>query len=288
MDKTESNTAEVVIKLSNSKESDKENKKKQSETYKIEITSNYSLQEKFQKFMKIRKEKRKIKSCAVEEKLSTKNSSFRANPTRMKSLRKKFIDRAICYLGTPYAKKYMKDNHPLYKSRLFLDCCGLVRQCVNDLSEEFGFRLGRWNQAYQFDILPDPIDFKDLKPGDLIFYEATHYKEKGWKDQPHNLVHVEIYLGDYNQKKTSGKKSQRTIASREKRGVVDIYDTFEFVSDNYYDIKYYFKSIDPWLKGINQSYCAEHKWNDELGDISKIAGRFSLFDEEESFYFLKK
>jgi hypothetical protein len=27
------------------------------------------------------------------------------------------------------------------------DCCALVRRCVADLREEFGFTLGRWNQV---------------------------------------------------------------------------------------------------------------------------------------------
>ena len=37
---------------------------------------------------------------------------------------------------------------PTYHSSLFLDCCGLVRQVLRDLKEEFGFAIGRWNQAY--------------------------------------------------------------------------------------------------------------------------------------------
>jgi len=42
---------------------------------------------------------------------------------------------------------------PYHNAPLFLDCCALVRQCVNDLKEEFGFTLGPWNQAYQVKIV---------------------------------------------------------------------------------------------------------------------------------------
>ena len=96
----------------------------------------------------------------------------------MENLRKKFVNQAISYLGIPYGKIYLKEDNPLYKSEIFLDCCGLVRQCINDLNEDFGFMLGRWNQAYQFDLLPEIIEFNQLKRGDLIFYTATFYKEK--------------------------------------------------------------------------------------------------------------
>ena len=93
-------------------------------------------------------------------------------------LREKFLKQALSYIGTPYAKKYRNEDDPLYNSPLFLDCCGLVRQCVNDLKEDFGFMLNRWNQAYQFDTLPIKLNFEEMKPGDLIFYSATFYPDK--------------------------------------------------------------------------------------------------------------
>jgi hypothetical protein len=112
----------------------------------------------------------------------TKIISFRDNKERMESLREKFVDKALSYLGIPYGKRYLKEDNPLYHSHLFLDCCALVRQCVNDLSEEFGFKLGRWNQCYQLDLLPEKLDFKDMKRGDLVFYTATFYPEKNVKN----------------------------------------------------------------------------------------------------------
>lgn len=66
-----------------------------------------------------------------------------------------------------------------YKSTLFLDCCGLVRRVMRDLEADFGFHLGPWNQAYQYDTLPITIEKKeDMKPGDLVFIAATYVNPK--------------------------------------------------------------------------------------------------------------
>jgi hypothetical protein len=235
-----------------------------------------SLQDNFQNFMKIRKQLRKI--CNNETSKEIKVKPYRNDEEKIKSLRKKFVSQAISYLGVPYAKKYLEESHPLFNSPIFLDCCGLVRQCLNDLSEDFGFVLGRWNQAYQFDILPDNIDFTQMEEGDLIFYEATFYKHKNWKLQPHDLVHVEIFLG--------GKDTpERTIAARDRFGVVEYNDTYQFTSENYYDIKYHFKSINTWLRGVHTSFCKDHKWHDDF--LDNKPNKFSLFSldaEQENKY----
>ena len=50
----------------------------------------------------------------------------------------------------------------------------------------------------------------------------------------------------------------------------------------YYNIKYHFKSIDTWLKGIHKSFCPEHKWHEsdsKLLDRDKL-NKFSAFYEE--------
>lgn len=168
---------------------------------------------------------------------------------RYLKLRTKFIATAKKFIGVPYGKKYLED-HPYYTGGLFLDCCGLVRKTFNSMSNDFGFQLGKWNQCYQFDILPKSIPFSQMKPGDLIFYTAEYYPDKCKKQQLHNVVHVEIFLGE----------GEKTIGSRDSKGVVQIYDTFQFMSENYFNIEYHFKSIDTWLKGIHKSFCKEHLW----------------------------
>ena len=101
----------------------------------------------------------------------TKIKEDRDNPENMQKLRLKFLETAKSLIGIPYGKKYL-EKHPDYDGDLFLDCCGLVRHAVNLLKDDFGFSLGRWNQAYQYDILPDEISFEEMQPGDLIFYSG--------------------------------------------------------------------------------------------------------------------
>ena len=65
-----------------------------------------------------------------------------------------------------------------YNSKIFLDCCGLVRRCVKDLRKEFGFKIGPWNQGYLYDTLPISLSEDEMKPGDLVFISATYFSPK--------------------------------------------------------------------------------------------------------------
>ena len=56
------------------------------------------------------------------------------------------------------------------------------------------------------------------------------------------MVHVEIFLG--------GPTGEQSIGARWHNGVVSVFDSYKFVSKSYYDMKYYFKSIDTWLQGL--------------------------------------
>ena len=94
----------------------------------------------------------------------------------------------------PYAKRYHNPGDPHYDAPLFLDCCALVRQVVYDLREDFGFKLDRWNQAYQYDTLPIDLKFEEMQPGDLIFYSGIYFNTK-CRQQKHNMVHVEVFTG---------------------------------------------------------------------------------------------
>ena len=70
-------------------------------------------------------------------------------------------------------------SDPEYKSKLFLDCCGLVRRVMLNLKSDFGFVIGPWNQAYMYDTLPITVKHEDnMKPGDLVFISATYYASK--------------------------------------------------------------------------------------------------------------
>jgi hypothetical protein len=175
-------------------------------------------------------------------------------------MRKKIIERAKHYYGIPYSRKYHGPDSKFYNYHQYLDCCGLVRQVMRDFQDDLGFTLGPWNQAYQFDMLPKSIPLEEMKPGDLVFLKGIYFPEKKLRPQKHDIVHVEIYVGGEDEK-----QKKATIAARWGKGVVKMFDSFEFVSKNYHSIQYIFKSIDPWLDGICESNCEEHDWNFIVG-----------------------
>ncbi|EGR31540.1 tubulin-tyrosine ligase family protein, putative [Ichthyophthirius multifiliis] len=202
------------------------------------------------------------------------------------NLRKKFTDQCKKYFGVPYHQKYWSEGEEYHNAPLYLDCCGLIRQVVYDLREDFGFSLGRWNQAYQFDVCPQEIEYKDMKPGDLVFISATYYnqrvktqpifkkflnKNKKLKPFAHNMVHVEVFTG--------GETGEQTIGARYQKGVIQYHDSYKFISKNYYDMKYHFRSLDTWLDGICKSQCAQHEWRDDR-DLW-IPDKYSVFASPE-------
>ncbi|CAF0799755.1 unnamed protein product [Rotaria sordida] len=210
-------------------------------------TNDNNLQEAFQRF----REQRMNEICLQQRvELKRKKKICRSDSGRMYRLRLKFVEQAKRYLGIPYAKKYFEPGTSEYESKLFLDCCGLVRRVMYDLSKDFGFVIGPWNQSYMFDTLPKTIThLSDVQPGDLVFISATYYNEK-MKKQRHNLTHVEIMLGD----------GEKTIGARWNNGKVQFFDSYKFISKSYHSQIYTIKSIDHWLKGICKSYCSEHPW----------------------------
>jgi len=76
-------------------------------------------------------------------------SQFRTSLEWRQHLREAFIAQARSYIGVPYSKKRHGPESPFHSSPIFLDCCGLVRQCIYDLRHLFGFTLGPGNQNAQ-------------------------------------------------------------------------------------------------------------------------------------------
>ncbi len=130
-----------------------------------------SLQDRFKRFRRERKREHALSerahmkaacntnksntAAAVFQSHSSVEESQRCNNTaaRRETLRKRFVDGCLSYVGVPYAQKKHEPGDPDYDAPIFLDCCGLVRKVLLDLEEDFGFRVGKWNQAYQFETL---------------------------------------------------------------------------------------------------------------------------------------
>ena len=99
----------------------------------------------------------------------------------------------------------------------------------------------------------EDISFEKMKPGDLIFYRAKFYNPKKSKAQKHDMVHVEVYLGDKDYK-------YATIGSDKLKQKLHIM-MIGFNSKYYKVYKHHFKSIDTWLDGTLKSFCKNCSWN---------------------------
>lgn len=64
------------------------------------------------------------------------------------------------------------------------------------------------------------------------------------KPQIHRMVHVEIWMGD----------GEKTLGARWPKGEIQVHDSYKFVSKNYGNMQFYFKSIDTWLQGTCQRF----------------------------------
>ncbi|XP_065890894.1 protein polyglycylase TTLL10-like isoform X2 [Dysidea avara] len=230
-------------------------------TWEDDKQKNATLQNSFLKFKQEREKEIRIQRRRKLEKRSAES---------LDKLRQKFLDTALSYMGVPYARRYHGPDSPYYNAPLYLDCCGLVRRVLLDLKEEFGFTIGPWNQAYMFDTLPIRLGGPaDMKPGDLVFVSGIYNNPKS-KQQKHNMVHVEVWLGE----------GEKTVGARWQKSVVEIHDSYQYTSKSYHSMKYHFCSINTWLNGICQSYCSEHPWK---RNTRSLPGKKSIFccDEEE-------
>lgn len=223
-----------------------------------------TLQEAFEKFRIERMRERRLSKFT-----SRPSSSDERAKVFQDSLRERFVAQAKKYMGVPYAQRYHEPGTADYAAPLFLDCCALVRRCVADLQEDFGFVLGRWNQAYQRDTLPIVLTQEELRPGDLIFVTGI-YKSARKKQQKHNVVHVEIFLG--------GDTGEATIGARLHRGRIQVFPSYRYTSENYDITGFHFRSLDTWLSGECRSHCSEHPW---IEDKPKELGKRSIFSDQD-------
>lgn len=227
-----------------------------------------SLQERFLRFRKERQRERALTKRCAQAKVQGERD--------VETLRRKFVDACLSYLGVPYGKKFHEPDDPDYNAPLFLDCCGLVRRAVKDLQEDFGFAIGRSNQAYQFETLPQELTLEQMRPGDLIFVQGKYYSETKIQ-QRHFIVHVEVFLGGETGESTLGSRWSRSDASEGKVRGVQIHPSFKYVSKNYETRKYHFRSLDTWLNGI----CKSQTYSDAIYPTISPGGKKSVFDGSE-------
>ena len=187
---------------------------------------------------------------ATASRPGTKDLRHRAAARRAKDptsdkerLRAKFIEQVKSYIGVPYAERYHKEGDALHGQPLYLDCCGLFRQVLRDMREDFGFDVGPWNQCYLYATLPTKLSFKDVKPGDLLFVQGRYTRGRE-RRQKGDIVHVEMYLGE-----DLGSGPESTLASRDHWGCVSVQDSFKYLSPWYEITALHWRSLDDWLEG---------------------------------------
>jgi len=104
----------------------------------IVIGDAVNLQDAFKKFRAAKIRERKLRQACKESSKGVRSQEFKDG------LREKFVAQCRKYYGVGYHEKYRGDK-PL--EPLYLDCCGLIRQVMRDLAEDFGFIQGKWNQV---------------------------------------------------------------------------------------------------------------------------------------------
>lgn len=229
-----------------------------------------SLQERFLRFKKERQRERAL----------TKRSACHVvgAPRDVEQLRRRFVEACRGYLGVPYAKRCHDPDEPDFDAPLHLDCCGLVRRAVQDLQEDFGFKIGKWNQAYMFETLPRDLTFEELKPGDLVFVEGTYYEERR-RPQRHNIVHVEVFLGGESGEATIGSRWARSDPAAGKVRGVQVHESYKYVSKNYDIHRFHFRSLDTWLQGV----CRSQTFPDVVSKPAVLdCGGKSIFEEQQA------
>ncbi len=220
-------------------------------------TQQGSLQNSFAKF---RAQRAKAKKLARANKAAAAKTP--KTQEQKDALRKKFLEQCEKYMGVPYHPSYHKDpSSPYHNAPLYLDCCGLTRRALQDLSTDFGFLIGPGNQAYQFETCPVELTEEQLRPGDLVFTEGTYFKE-GKTQQKHNMVHVEVFCGNEEH-------PLRTIGARRQTGAIEYHDSYKFTSKNYEITKYYFRSLDTWLSGVCKPLIDPAYWEKKFATSNK-------------------
>ena len=236
-----------------------------------------SLQARFEAMRQRRIEAQKRVTAAEQAQRKPRRSK-----AERERLRAKFVKQVRSYIGVPYSKKASGVDAPLY-----LDCCNLVRRCLLDLKDDFGFKVGHWNQAYQYDTLPVALSAEQLRPGDLIFWSAT-YNDPLKKPRRHDMVHVEVFVGGASGEATIGSRSTDPHAPK----AVALHESYRSYAAHCtasHGFTTYFRSIDTWLDGVCVSHCKECSWAERPtarlpaggggGGGAPLTKKYSIFEQ---------
>mmetsp|Transcript_115749 Transcript_115749/g.248735 ORF Transcript_115749/g.248735 Transcript_115749/m.248735 type:complete len:86 (+) Transcript_115749:533-790(+) len=73
---------------------------------------------------------------------------------------------------------------------------------------------------------------------------------------------------------------EQSIGARWQKGVIQLFDTYKFKTTSYDIHKYYYKSLNPWLRGQCVSHCKEHPWV-RMDNVKKSKNSIFYIGEED-------
>ncbi|CAJ1376732.1 unnamed protein product, partial [Effrenium voratum] len=167
-------------------------------------------------------------------------------------LRKRFVDAALRYVGTPYHRSFhdpasskCKPGSRLKDAPLFLDHMQLIQKAVEDLKQDFGFLLIS-NCKPQHCRRTLPVSFEDpedCEPGDLVFYEELDEGGPSGK-----ICHVEIFLGGDSGTESLGSMAWNAHSRTKDMDGVQIFEDFRIPKESgKAGYRYHCHSIQSWL-----------------------------------------
>ena len=212
-------------------------------------------------------------------------SETRESPEHARALRAKFVAAVESYIGVPYSRKAHADDpsSPHHDAPLYLDCCGVIRRALRDLSDDFGFTPGRGNQAYR--TTPSRRGWTEWTRSSLggFFYECDVKPESGLGASRTTCATWRCSSGARPGRETIGSLPYTCWRTRDLsigQGTCGVqrFKTFRCEERRARIAEILVLQDRRWLRGECVSRCAEHDWR-ERAMCEGCAG--SVFDIDD-------
>lgn len=191
--------------------------------------------------------------------LEVNQAAQRKEPGAAQALRRRFVDAAMRYVGTPYHRSYHDPSNSRYKpgsrlkdAPLFLDHMQLIQKVIEDLKQDFGFLLiANCKPAHCRKTLPVSFeDPEDCEAGDLIFYEELEVDGSPSGRFPH----LEIFIGGDSGTESLGSMPWNAHSRTKEMDGVQVFEDFRIAKENGKSFRVHCHSIQTWLLSEETSF----------------------------------
>ena len=175
------------------------------------------------------------------------------------ALRRRFVEAAMQYVGTPYHRSHhdpssskCKPGSKLKDAPLFLDHMQLIQKVVEDLKQDFGFLLiANCKPVHCRKTLPMLFeDPEDCEPGDLIFYEELELDGS----PSGRFSHLEIFVGGETGSESIGSMPWNAHSRTREIDGVQVFNDFRIAKENSKSFRMHCHSIQTWLLSEETSF----------------------------------